>query len=186
MCDWCKENGETEPEVIWQWNELENVWYKWYDGNWHYWGPSKDGFTSTGWTYYGGYWHHGGYAYSYVDGMWYRYEQGEWVKYGEAVPVDPKPPKTKKICRPFYKLEKEGFPESLAEKEIPRCKVGDVTYMWADDGACKFLGGKKVMQKVFKCKSGEEHVWKEVTKCVLGYDTSGSGEIPLEDNPYKK
>lgn len=183
VCQWCKE--AEEPEVKWRWNEIEKAWYKWYDDGWHYWGPSKDGFTTTGWTWYGGFWHHGGYAYKYEDGEWYRFENKKWEHYDSTVPVKPEAPKTKKICRPYYKLMKAGYPESLSAQEIPRCKVGDQLYMWGDEASCNFLGGKKVMLKHKVCKSGEEHHWKRVTKCVLGYDDGGSEGLDYETGELK-
>lgn len=40
--------------------------------------------------------------------------------------------------------------------------------MWKNAKDCRFLGGKKVHQKMFKCKSGQPHVWAKITKCVRG------------------
>merc|ERR1719473_565226 len=56
VCNWCK--TAKRPSVIWKWVATEGVWYRFYDGKWHYWGVSKQGFTSVGWTWYKGYWHH--------------------------------------------------------------------------------------------------------------------------------
>jgi len=39
VCNWCKK--APTPKVIWKWSPTEKVWYRFYDGKWHYWGPSK-------------------------------------------------------------------------------------------------------------------------------------------------
>lgn len=167
VCDWCRKSYRR-PKNVWKWNSEEEVWYKYYDQGWHYWGPSKEGFTEGGWKWYGGYWHNDGYAYKYTDGNWYRFQDKEWVKYSKEIPVNPSPPTGRKICRPFYKMMKQGFPQSLSSQNVPRCKVGDSLYMYTDDKACKFLGGVKAYQKRMLCKSGEQHKWKRVVKCVKG------------------
>jgi len=114
VCEWCRSEYQ-KPDIIWKWNPEEEAWYRWYDGGWHYWGPSKDGFTADGWTWYNGYWHHEGYVWKYEDGHWWRFQDGEWVKWGKEVPVKPTPPTgEKKICRPFYKMMQQGYPVSLA------------------------------------------------------------------------
>jgi hypothetical protein len=71
VCTWCKH--AKAPSVRWKWVTAEKVWYRWYDNKWHYWGPSKSGFTAAGWTWYKGYWHHAGYVYKFVHGKWYRF-----------------------------------------------------------------------------------------------------------------
>jgi len=119
VCNWCKK--AKSPAIRWKWVVEEKVWYRWYDGKWHYWGPSKEGFTAVGWTWYKGYWHHGGYVFKYTRGRWYRFQAGRWVLFGRRVPVKPAAPKGKKICRPFYLLKKYGFPSSLSAKKLPRC-----------------------------------------------------------------
>ena len=50
VCNWCKK--APEPKVIWKWSPTEKVWYRFYDSKWHYWGPSKEGFTHAGWTWW--------------------------------------------------------------------------------------------------------------------------------------
>jgi len=50
VCNWCKK--APAPKVIWKWSPTEKVWYRFYDGKWHYWGPSKKGFTHAGWTWW--------------------------------------------------------------------------------------------------------------------------------------
>ena len=122
VCNWCKK--AKAPSVIWKWDASGKVWYRWYDNKWHYWGPSKRGFTSVGWTWYKGFWHHNGYVFKYVGGYWYRFQGHRWVRYGATVPIKPKIPRGKKICRPFYMLKKFGFPSSLSAKRLPRCRVG--------------------------------------------------------------
>merc|ERR1712167_463021 len=157
----------------------EKVWYRFYDGKWHYWGPSKNGFTSVGWTWYKGYWHHGGYVFKYVRGIWWRFQGERWVKYGSRVGTKPGIPRGPRICRPFYVLKKWGFPTSLGQKRLPRCRVGAgkraLYYMWKDHRACKFLGGKLVYQTHKTCKVGKPHVWKRVIRCVQGPILSGKG-----------
>jgi hypothetical protein len=71
VCNWCR--AMKVPAVRWKWNPLEKVWYRFYDGKWHYWGPSKSGYTTGGWNWYRGYWHHNGYVFKYVSGKWYRF-----------------------------------------------------------------------------------------------------------------
>jgi len=81
VCNWCKR--ARAPSVIWRWVSSEKVWYRWYDNKWHYWGPSKTGFTAYGWTWYKGYWHHNGWVFKYYRGYWYRFQGGKWVRYGK-------------------------------------------------------------------------------------------------------
>lgn len=173
VCNWCKQ--AEEPEIIWKWDPTENVWYRYYDGDWHYWGPSKDGFTTEGWTWHKGYWHHDGYVFKYEDNKWKRFQGKRWTDYDKSVPVSPEKPDGKEICRPFYILEKKGFPESLTTTKIPRCQVGDDTYMWEDEANCKFLGGKQIMVDHMVCKDGQSHKWKKVVKCVKGPAVNGAG-----------
>jgi len=170
VCTWCKH--AKAPAIRWKWVAEESVWYRWYDNSWHYWGPSKSGFTAAGWTWYKGYWHHGGYVYKYVHGKWYRFQGRKWVFYKKRVPLNPKAPRERPICRPFYKLMKYGFPASLAAAKLPRCKVGSgahaAIFQWKDEAACRFLGGKLTYQKAQKCKVGKPHQWKRVVRCVKG------------------
>lgn len=177
VCSWCKH--AKAPEIRWKWVTDEKVWYRWYDNKWHYWGPSKSGFTAAGWTWYKGYWHHGGYVYKFVHGKWYRFQGGKWVFYRKRVPLNPQAPRERPICRPFYKLMKYGFPASLAAAKMPRCKVGSGThaaiFMWKDQKACRFLGGKLTYQKKQTCKIGKPHQWKRVVRCVKGAVISHKG-----------
>merc|ERR1719473_338645 len=177
VCAWCKR--APAPAIRWRWIPSEKVWYRFYDGKWHYWGPSKNGFTSVGWTWYKGYWHHGGYVFKYVKGVWWRFQGKRWVKYGSRVGTKPGIPRGPRICRPFYILKKWGFPTSLATRSLPRCRVGAgkraLYYMWKDHKACKFLGGKLIYQKHKTCKSGKPHTWKRVIRCVQGPILSGKG-----------
>jgi len=177
VCSWCKR--APAPRIRWRWIPSEKVWYRFYDGKWHYWGPSKNGFTSVGWTWYKGYWHHGGYVFKYVKGMWWRFQGKRWVKYGSRVPTKPGIPRGPRICRPFYVLKKWGFPTSLGQKRLPRCRVGAGKsaqyYMWKDHKACRFLGGKLVYLTHKTCKAGKPHQWKRVIRCVQGPILSGKG-----------
>jgi hypothetical protein len=170
VCNWCR--ARKAPAVQWKWNAADNVWYRYYDGKWHYWGPSKSGFTEGGWTWYKGYWHHNGYVFKYVNGTWYRFQGKVWTKYGDRVPVRPGIPRGKRICRPFYLLKKFGYPTSLSAKRLPRCVVGSGKkaqyYMWKNTGACKFLGGRLTYQTQKICKAGKPHSWARVTRCVRG------------------
>ena len=170
VCNWCKK--AKAPSVIWKWDKDDKVWFRWYDNKWHYWGPSKRGFTSVGWTWYKGFWHHNGWVFKYQKHMWYRFQAHKWVKYGRTVKINPTPPRGPKICRPFYMLKKWGFPTSLGSKTLPRCKVGAgksaIWYMWKDRSNCRFLGGKLVYQKIKLCKTGRPHQWAKVTRCVRG------------------
>jgi hypothetical protein len=170
VCNWCK--MARSPRIIWKWSPTEKVWYRWYDGKWHYWGESKAGFTKGGWTWWQGYWHHKGYVFKYVGKWWYRFQGGRWVRFGRKVPVSPKPPVGKPICRPFYRLERWGFPTSLTITKLPRCQVGRgkkaSIYIWKNRSACRFLGGKLVYHRIHRCKAGKPHSWKRVIKCVRG------------------
>lgn len=156
VCNWCR--TAKMPKVYWKWDSTHKVWYRFYRGTWHYWGPSKQGFTAEGWTWYNGYWHHEGFIFKFHNGIWFRFQGGNWVKYGKSVPIKPKAPHEETICRPFYKLEKAGFPSSLATKDMPRCIVGSgknrAIYIWKGHSACRFLGGKLGYQKIHKCKKG--------------------------------
>merc|ERR1711907_327152 len=80
---------------------------------------------------------------------------------------------------PFYQLKAYGFPASLSAKKLPRCQVGDdkskVIYMWKDEEACKFLGGKLIYQNHQECKTGKPHQWARVVKCVQGPVLSNKG-----------
>merc|ERR1711865_607823 len=177
VCNWCKK--AKAPSVIWKWDASGKVWYRWYDNKWHYWGPSKRGFTSVGWTWYKGFWHHNGYVFKYVGGYWYRFQGHKWVKYGATVPIKPKAPRGAKICRPFYMLKKWGFPSTLSAKTLPRCRVGSgkssVYYMWKNRKNCRFLGGRLTYQKHATCKVGKPHQWARVVRCVEGAILSKSG-----------
>merc|ERR1719450_1302958 len=117
VCNWCRRT--KVPAIRWKWIAGESVWYRFYDGKWHYWGPSKGGFTRGGWTWYKGYWHHRGYVFKWVRGMWYRFQGKRWVKHGSRVPVRPGIPRGPKICRPFYILKRWGFPASLGARRLP-------------------------------------------------------------------
>jgi len=170
VCTWCK-NHYKVPAVRWRWSNADKAWYRWYDGKWHYWGISKRGFTYNGWSWYQGYWHHGGYVYRYSRPYWYRFQNRHWVRYAKKIPVYPSKPKYK-VCRPVYRLLKKGTPTSVTNKYVPRCKVGKNIYMYSDYEGCKFLGGKKVMQKRLVCKTGKQHKWARVTKCINYYKTN--------------
>ena len=185
VCEWCQKEYKR-PAVVWKWNPAENTWYRYYDGDWHYWGPSKDGFTEGGWSWYNGYWHNDGYVFKYENETWSRFQDNKWVPYDKDVPVDPKPPTGGKICRPFYKMMKQGFPSSLASTQVPRCKVGDQIYMWTDEAACKFLGGVKAYQDRVNCKSGESHKWKRVVKCVQGQNQLSNGGFDYKTGALNK
>jgi len=67
---------------------------------------------------------------------------------------------------------KYGFPASLAAAKMPRCKVGSgskaAIFMWKDEKACRFLGGKLIYQAKQTCKVGKPHQWKRVVRCVKG------------------
>jgi hypothetical protein len=177
VCNWCKK--AKAPSVIWKWDPKGKVWYRWYDNKWHYWGPSKKGFTSVGWTWYKGFWHHNGWVFKYYRGYWYRFQGQKWVRYSTTVPIKPTVPRGPKICRPFYMLKKWGFPSSLGVKSLPRCRVGSgkssTYYMWKSRSACKFLGGRLVYQKHRTCKTGRPHQWARVTRCVQGPILSKKG-----------
>ena len=177
VCNWCK--AAKAPSVIWKWDTDDKVWFRWYENKWHYWGPSKHGFTAKGWTWYKGYWHHNGWIFKHTGGMWWRFQAHKWVKYSRTITINPTPPRGPKICRPFFMLKKWGFPTSLGAKTLPRCKVGAgkaaIWYMWKDRGNCRFLGGRLVYQKIKTCKSGRPHQWAKVTRCVRGPILSKKG-----------
>jgi hypothetical protein len=92
VCSYCRTT--KTPKVIWKWDTSLKVWYRWsqYSKSWAYWGPSKSGFTAVGWSWYRGYWHHGGFAYKYEKGTWSRYQNRRWVPFNKKVPVNPSPP----------------------------------------------------------------------------------------------
>lgn len=157
----------------WRWSSVDKAWYRWYDGKWHYWGISKRGFTYNGWSWYAGYWHYKGYVYKWNRPYWYRFVNRQWVRYTRQIPIQPSKPRAK-VCRPVYRLLKAGTPTSVSNQYIPRCKVGRNIYMYSDYDGCKFLGGKKVMQKRLVCKTGKQHRWARMTKCIYYYK-SGKG-----------
>lgn len=177
VCQWCR--SQKIPAIRWKWVASQKVWYRFYDGKWHYWGPSKSGFTKGGWTFYKGYWHHRGYVFKFINGMWYRFQGQRWVKFGSKVPVTPGIPRGPRICRPFYVLKKWGFPASLGARKLPRCQVGAgsrrAIYMWKNSAACRFLGGKLVYHRHRTCKVGKPHQWKRVVRCVQGPVLSNKG-----------
>ena len=74
---------------------------------------------------------------------------------------------------------KYGFPASLAAAKMPRCKVGSgahaAIFMWKDEKACRFLGGKLTYQTKHTCKVGKPHQWKRVVRCVKGAVISHKG-----------
>jgi hypothetical protein len=91
-------------------------------------------------------------------------------------------------------LKKYGYPQSLATKRLPRCRVGKLYYMWKDHKACRFLGGKLVYMTHRTCKTGRPHQWQRVTRCVRGavitnkgfnYKT-GRGHKKVVKKPIKK
>jgi len=112
------------------------------------------GFTSKGWSWYRGFWHHDGYAYKWKSGVWWRWENRVWRRYRKNLPISPKRPVGKKECRHFYKRMKPGFNPGLSEKRIPRCIVGSDVYMWKGAGNCRFLGGKLHYMARKVCKAG--------------------------------
>lgn len=176
VCTWCK--NSKIPKDLWKWDKTLKVWYKFshYDKKWHYWGPSKKGFTSVGWSYYRGYWHHGGFAYKYHGGSWWRYVNRKWVKYAKTVPVTPKAPIVKKECRAFYLRMKPGFSASLAEQKLPRCKVGKEIFQWRGEADCRFIGGKLAYVTRHTCKSKHSNdQWKRVIRCVREPRATGKG-----------
>merc|ERR1719473_915222 len=188
VCAWCKR--APAPSIRWRWIPSEKVWYRFYDGKWHYWGPSKNGFTSIGWTWYKGYWHHGGYVFKYVRGIWWRFQGKRWVKYGKKVPTKPQIPRGPRICRPFYVLRKWGFPAALGSKRLPRCRVGAgkraAYYMWKNHASCRFLGGKLVYLRHKTCKSGKPHQWARVVRCVQGPILTNKGLNYKTGKAFKK
>jgi hypothetical protein len=176
VCTWCK--NSKIPKILWKWDYTLKVWYRFshYDKKWHYWGPSKKGFTSVGWSYYRGYWHHGGFAYKYYNGQWWRYVNRKWEKYAKTVPVTPKPPAVRKECRAFYLRMKAGFSASLAEKKLPRCKVGKEVFQWRGEADCRFIGGKLAYITRHTCKSRHSNdQWKRVIRCVREPRATGKG-----------
>ena len=58
--------------------------------------------------------------------------------------------------------------------------------MWEDDAACNFLGGTKIEQERVKCKSGEEHKWKRIVKCVQGDEVLSSGGFDYKTGGLSK
>jgi len=175
VCNYCRHT--KTPKVIWKWEPTLKVWYRWshYSKSWAYWGPSKSGFTTAGWSWYRGYWHHNGFAYKHEKGTWYRYQNRKWVTYNKRVPVNPSLPKGKRQCRTFYKREKSGFSATLAEKKLPRCKVGTAIYMYKDAESCHFLGGKLAYITRHQCKDHSNDEWRRVTKCVHEPEVTGEG-----------
>merc|ERR1712048_1000666 len=113
ICNWCHNEAQPDSKEIWQWNPEEGVWYKWYGGQYHYWGPSKEGLKHD-WSWYNGYWQHNGYTYKYENKKWYRFQQHEWVEYKEKIDINPVAPLHKE-CREFMKVVKNHIPDSLTE-----------------------------------------------------------------------
>lgn len=163
VCKYCKKG--VAPSIRWKF--WRGVWYRWSGGRWHYYGPSRNGYGGN-WRWSGGYWHYKGYAFKYVNGRWYRFYNGKWNYYKRMIPINPSPPKTPKYCVRVYHMERAGIPTSLQSNEVPRCQVGKQVYMWNGERSCKILGGRKIRQKLFKCKSGSNHKWRLVTRCTGG------------------
>lgn len=175
VCNYCRHT--KTPKIIWKWEASLGVWFRYshFNKKWMYWGPSKKGFTAEGWSYYRGYWHHGGFAFRYTSGTWWRYENRKWIKYGKTVPVTPQKPKVARSCRAYYKREKTGFSATLAQNKLPRCQVGKAIYMWTGTKDCRFLGGEFVYVKRHACKDHTNDEWRRVTKCVYEPKVTGRG-----------
>ena len=82
ICTWCKKHYRYVRNQ-WRWVSAERAWYRYYGGKWHYWGIVKSGFRGNGWSWYKGYWHHGGYVYKYVHRKWYRFYNHRWNYYAK-------------------------------------------------------------------------------------------------------
>jgi hypothetical protein len=162
ICKWCSKT--VKPSTHWKF--YKNVWYRWEGGKWHYWGPSRGGYGGA-WRWSGGYWHHGGFAYKYVNGHWYRFYNHKWHYYKKMIPINPQRPRTPVTCVHVMQMVKAGIPDSLTAHSVSRCQVGRSIYMY-DGRACKILGGRKVSQKLAKCKSGYAHKWRKVKRCTGG------------------
>lgn len=161
VCRYCAK-GVT-PSIKWKY--YNGVWYRWWSGKWHYYGPSKRGHGGA-WKWYSGFWHYNGYVFKYEGGKWYRFYGGKWQYYDKEVTQDPKPPMTKPYCIQVYKLVKHGLPGSLAIKRAPRCKAGDTIYMWEGAKKCAIVGGRKVFTGISRCKKGTLHKWQKVRRCT--------------------
>lgn len=162
VCRYCA-HGVT-PSVRWKF--YNNVWYRWYAGKWHYYGPSRTGHGGA-WKWFKGYWHYKGYVYRYINGKWERYYGGKWQKYTSGhVPQDPKPPTTPKTCIDVLKIVKQGLPDGLAVHSIPRCKSGEEYFMWEGVHKCSIIGGRKVFKMMSKCKVGSLHKFQKVKRCT--------------------
>lgn len=141
-----------------------------------YWGPSKRGFTASGWSWYRGFWHHGGFVYQFRSGKWWRYENRRWVVYKKRVEISPKLPRTSRYCRNFYVVRRAGVSATLAAKVLPRCRVGKTLYMWQGSSACRFLGGKYAVVKRHTChRKGRNDYLVKVRRCVYEPRVSGAG-----------
>merc|ERR1719199_1011408 len=162
ICKCCSKT--VKPSTHWKF--YKNVWYRWEGGKWHYWGPSRGGYGGA-WRWSGGYWHHGGFAYKYVNGHWYRFYNHKWHYYKKMIPINPQRPRTPVTCVHVMQMVKAGIPDSLTAHSVSRCQVGRSIYMY-DGRACKILGGRKVSQKLAKCKSGYAHKWRKVKRCTGG------------------
>lgn len=68
VCRYCAKN--VTPSIKWKF--YRGVWYRWWSGKWHYYGPSKRGHGGA-WKWYGGFWHYKGYVFKYTGGKWYRF-----------------------------------------------------------------------------------------------------------------
>lgn len=162
VCRYCAK-GVT-PSVRWKW--YRGVWYRWWSGRWHYFGPSRRG-NGGAWKWYQGYWHYRGYVFKYWNGKWYRYYHGKWNYYKHGyVPQNPKPPTTKPYCISVYKLVRRGLPDGLAISRVPRCRVGSTFYLWEGPKKCAILGGRKAFRRQQKCKKGSLHRWQKVRRCT--------------------
>lgn len=84
------------------------------------------------------------------------------------IPINPAPPTSPKYCVSVMHMVKAGLPGVLSSSTVPRCQVGKTIYMWAGDKTCKILGGRKVNQRIAKCKAGYAHKWQKVTRCTGG------------------
>lgn len=84
---------------------LNGVYYKKVNGEWHYYGTTSAGNTNPGWTFTNGYWYYHGFAYTNYKGMWYRYYENAWHKFEKTLPAAPADPAGK------YKIEKPNKPD---------------------------------------------------------------------------
>merc|ERR1712151_230960 len=85
VCRYCTK--ANTPSIRWKF--YNGVWYRWWSGRWHYYGPSRRGHGGA-WKWYSSFWHYKGYVFKYSGGKWWRFYGGRWHYYRRHVIQNPR------------------------------------------------------------------------------------------------